>query len=155
MGKKHTKSLYKKLLFTVYLSSPHPYPRSGTQPAPKTSCCLVLETGALETWRRPIRGRKSLHPPVVEVEGSFPACLKLQQLPRVAPQVRGSIPHWMDTGRDNVSRRPTDSPPLTASIAEPIPFLEMESSNMRGGWGVGLQFWVLINKQGTGRGWPG
>lgn len=153
MEKKHARSLYKKLLFTVHLSSPHPYPRFGTQPAPATSCCLVLDTGALETRRRPIRGRKSLRPPVVEAEGSCPACLTLQQLPSVAPQGRGSIPHWMDTGRDNVSRRPRDSPPLTASIAEPISFLEMESSNTSGGWGVGLQFWVLINKQG--RGWPG
>lgn len=46
----------KKCLFTVYFSSPHPYPRSGTQPAPKTSRCLVLETGALETCRRPTGG---------------------------------------------------------------------------------------------------
>lgn len=56
MEKNHTKSLYKNLYLLFIFHLPIPIPPSGTQPAPKASCCLVLKIGALGTWLGVMRG---------------------------------------------------------------------------------------------------
>lgn len=143
----YTKTFYLLFIFCLLI----PTPLSGTQTTAEAPCHLVLDTGALD---RGYERWEPLHPPTVEVEGSVPAWLKCQQLPKGSSSVRGSIPRETAC----ISLRPRGFPSFAVSLPRQALWLNQPLTWRWSPAAKGmemLQLWVLINKQETGRGWPG